>query len=443
MSVRTLFLASVCSAFLAASAAVSGTAAATTDSQMVSRAYKALQAGDDASAVTAYSKAIESRKLEPEVLANALLNRGLAYQRLNEHEFAIDDYTAAMRIDAMSGKLRALALYNRGLSYQRLQRNAPAIEDFTSALFLDSQFSHAYYSRGTLLRDQGQFLFALADFDKALRFNYPDAARVYFAQSITYEKLSRTADARDALNKSLAANPRYEPAVQRLAALNGQQAPVLAMASASDQMVTAAVTPAKPSLPEATAPSAELLDDGQQQATQVEAAVTSKKKFTDRVPVEVAQQKDVAKVIPASATPDSGERILAVETVPEDAPAADASQQDPQIEAASAPAPDATEAATADTAPAETADAPKITGWSVQLASAATEDAAWSTWKKMKARHKALAAKEPVVVRADLGTKGVFFRIRLVGFDTQNAANSECSKLKSKGVSCYISKAAS
>jgi tetratricopeptide (TPR) repeat protein len=78
-------------------------------------AYKALQVGDAAFAVTAYGKAIESRALEPEVLANALLNRGLAYQRLNEHEFAIDDYTAAMRIDAMSGKLRALALYNRGL----------------------------------------------------------------------------------------------------------------------------------------------------------------------------------------------------------------------------------------------------------------------------------------------------------------------------------------
>ena len=61
----------------------------------------------------------------------------------------------------------------------------------------------------------------------------------------------------------------------------------------------------------------------------------------------------------------------------------------------------------------------------------------------MQARHKALASKDPVVVRADLGTKGVFYRIRLVGFDSQSDANSECAKLKSKGVKCYISKAAS
>ena len=69
MSLRNVFLASVCSAFLAASAAVPGSAAATSDSKLVSQAYKALQVGDAASAVTAYSQAIESRNLEPEMLA--------------------------------------------------------------------------------------------------------------------------------------------------------------------------------------------------------------------------------------------------------------------------------------------------------------------------------------------------------------------------------------
>ena len=189
MSIRTVLLASVCSAFLAASAAVAGSAAATpaASAALVSAGYKSLQGGDATAAVEAFTQAIESRSLEPELLANALLNRGLAWQRLNEHERAIDDYTAAMRLDAMSGKLRALALYNRGLSYQKLAQASRAIEDYTSALFLDGQFAHAYYSRGTLLRDGGQHLFALADFDKALRFNHPEPARVYFAEALTYE----------------------------------------------------------------------------------------------------------------------------------------------------------------------------------------------------------------------------------------------------------------
>lgn len=430
ISVRIILLATVCSAFLAASAAVSGAAAATPEAALVSRAYKALQAGEAEKAVTDYSQAIESRALEPEVLANALLNRGLAYQRLNEHEFAIDDYTAALRIDAMSGKLRALALYNRGLSYQRLDRDSLAMEDYTSALFLDGQFSHAYYSRGTLLRDSGQYLFALADFDKALRYDYPDPARVYVAESIAYEKLQRTDDARDALTKALAANPNYESAKKRLAALNGGA--VVASATGGDQIQTATITPARNALPEATAPSSALLGEGGAEAS---TASSGGKLYTDRVPQE--SLKVLASATVPAAPEAAGEKVLAVETVPEDAPAAAAP--------AEAAAPEQTASlANTDAAPAaEPADAPKITGWAVQLASATSEDGAWSLWKKMQARSKSLKGMEAVVVRADLGAKGIFYRLRLVGYDNQNDASRACGKLKSSGVKCYVSKAAS
>lgn len=414
MSTHSVILASVCSAFLAASAAVAGPAAAATptaNSKLVSQAYKALQGGDAIAAVTAYTQAIESRELEPEVLANALLNRGLAYQRLNEHERAIDDYTAALRIDAMSAKLRALALYNRGLSYQKTGQASRGIEDFTSALFLDSQFAHAYYSRGVLLRDGGQHLFALADFDKAIRFNHPEAARVHFAEALTYERLRRPQNARDALTKALAVNPNYEPAQQRLALLNGVKVVPVAAAPA-DQMATATIAansqPQGNMLPEAAAPSAQLMAAA---VTGMQPVTVKRKKIEDRVPVEKA-------AAPAAVQTEAEEKIIAVEPLPDEPAGQQAAEADPPPQ-------------------------PKITGWSVQLASAASENAAWSTWKKMKARHKALADKEPVVVRADLGTKGIFYRVRLIGFDTQDGASSACSRLKSQGVKCYISKASS
>jgi tetratricopeptide (TPR) repeat protein len=422
MRFRAPFLASVCSVFLAASAAVTGSLAASPETGLVDRAYKALQAGSPETAVAGYTKAIESRSLPPNVLANALLNRGLAYQRINEHEFAIDDYSAALRIDAMSGDVRALALYNRGLSYQRLNRTTLAMEDFTSALFLNGQFSHAYYSRGTLLRDTAQYLFALSDFDKALKYSYPDPARVYVAESIVFEKLNRTSDARNALTKALAANPNYEPAHRRLAALEGVPAPTVV----GDNIQTAAVTAPSGELPSAKAPPAELLVE--------DPAVA--KQFTDRVPVEPAPP--AAPEVAAAAAAE--ETVLAVETVPDDAPAATEVVVAEVEPVATAPVEQQPVAET-ETPPA----APVVAsgGWAVQLASATTEDAAWSSWKKMKARYKVLAGKEPVVVRADLGTKGVFYRVRLVGFDNQRDAGSECSKLKSRGVKCYVSKAAS
>jgi tetratricopeptide (TPR) repeat protein len=429
MSIRTLFLASVCSVVLAASAGPAWPAASTPEAKLASEAYKALQAGDPETAVADYTKAIDSRQLAPDVLANALLNRGLAYQRLNEHEFAIDDYTAALRIDALSGKVRALALYNRGLSYQRLERNSLAMEDYTSALFLDAEFSHAYYSRGTLLRDSGQYLFALADFDKALSYNYPDVARVYLAEATTYEKLQRTADARDALQKALEAKPGYEPALQRLATLDGAPA----APSGGDEIHTADTSPASDQLPTAKAPSADLMG-GEAQASEV-TPDSSPKLYTDRVPQEQPVRVASADPVP-DAQPEATaaeEKVLAVEDVPEDAAAA-----------APEPAAAETQTASAEPVPAEEPAPPKkITGWSVQLASATTEDAAWSTWKKMQARNKALSAQQPVVVRADLGAKGVFYRVRLVGFHSQDDAGRACSKLKSKGVKCYISKASS
>ncbi|MFO1132536.1 MAG: SPOR domain-containing protein [Hyphomicrobiales bacterium] len=440
MSIRTLFLASVCSVVLVASAVPAWSAASTPETKLAAQAYKALQAGDAETAVTEYTQAIDSRSLPPEVLANALLNRGLAYQRLNEHEFAIDDYTAALRIDALSANVRALALYNRGLSYQRLSRNSLAMEDYTSALFLDAEFSHAYYSRGTLLRDSGQYLFALADFDKALRYDYPDPARVYVAQASTYEKLQRTADARDALNKALEAKPGYEPALQRLAALDGAPAST----AAGDEIHTADVSPASDQLPAAKAPSASLMGEDAQASEVV--SETSPKLYTDRVPqeqpVRIASADPIPETQPEAAVTD--EKVLAVEDVPDDGAATAAADESQDAAPGPAAAADVTQLASADPAPAEEpAPQKKITGWSVQLASATTEDSAWSTWRKMQSRNKALASQKPIVVRADLGSKGVFYRVRLVGFDTQDDAGRACSRLKSKGVKCFISKASS
>ena len=61
----------------------------------------------------------------------------------------------------------------------------------------------------------------------------------------------------------------------------------------------------------------------------------------------------------------------------------------------------------------------------------------------MQNRYKVLADKTPVVVKADLGTKGTFYRVRLMGYDKQGDAKQACSKLKSSGVACYVSKASS
>ena len=82
----------------------------------------------------------------------------------------------------------------------------------------------------------------------------------------------------------------------------------------------------------------------------------------------------------------------------------------------------------------------KASGWMVQIASANSEDAAWSTWKKMQKRHGILKDLKPIVVKADLGTKGIVYRIRLKGFESQSNAKGACGDLKKNGVQCFVSK---
>jgi len=215
--------ASVCSVLLAASAAAPAMAGASeTEADPNALAVKAmdtLSRGDARGAVPLFDRAINSRRLDPETLASALVNRALARQKLGQHEKAIGDYDAALRIDALSARQRAIALYNRGISWRALGKSAQAIEDFTSALFYDPYFAQAYYSRANVLHRSGQYLFALADYDKALKYGYERPYQAHYAKAMILDVLGRKADARDALYAALKSKPGYSPARRKLAAL--------------------------------------------------------------------------------------------------------------------------------------------------------------------------------------------------------------------------------
>jgi tetratricopeptide (TPR) repeat protein len=422
MTVRCVKSAFVCAAFLAAFATTCGTALANSSSGLsdpVKAGYSALQAGQSDQAIILFSEAIASNGLQAESLVNVLLNRAVAYQQTGEHAKALEDYTTALGMDVMSTSLRATALHNRGLSQHKLGNLQAAIEDFTSSLLMNPKSSHAFYNRGNVLRENGQFLFALSDFERALRNDYPDKARVYYASATTYIDLKRPNDAKKALQAALLANPDFGQARAQLIMLGDQNAK-LKLAEEADPILTGSVAAlaggtlaTKPDLPKAVEPPAEL---------HASSGAKLKKKFFDRIPEAEAQQ--------ASFAPE--EKVVSVEEVPAiPAPQAKAEIVDePEVAEAVAPEEPITDAATA--APAG--------AWTVQIASAASEDAAWSTWKKMKARNKSLSSQDAHVVRADLGKKGVFYRVRLGGYDDQKDAGKACAKLKAKGVNCFISK---
>lgn len=427
MMIRSVALASVCTVLLAATAAgpVSAAAEKPREIQLVEEAYKNLLAGKAKEAVARYSEAIESRALGANELARALLNRALAWQNLGQHREAIDDYSTAMRLDALSARMRAVALYNRGLSQLKLDQPARAIDDFTNALFLDAEFSQAYYSRANALRQAGQFLFALSDYEKSLRYQHPERYLPYYGEALTYRSLRRTEQAQKALLLALTANPDFQPAKDLLRQIsNGEGAPpvkekrvlnlatseeMVQAAGAADGIVTGSLQTGQPdlvmrktNLPDAKRPPASLLPERDEDEVKTASLVTS----TRQVAAIVAGKQPVAvkKDIVANQQP-------AAEPVQESEARAEEAVEMPE-------------------------------GWTVQLSSQRNADAAWSVWKKLTAKHgRLLVGSDPLVYKADLGAQGIYYRLRVNRIESRRAAQSLCAKLKSRGTSCFVSNA--
>jgi len=84
----------------------------------------------------------------------------------------------------------------------------------------------------------------------------------------------------------------------------------------------------------------------------------------------------------------------------------------------------------------------RMQGWTVQISSQRNSDAAWDVWKNLQAKYSNLLRnKEPFVAKADLGTRGIFYRLRVHKLNSKKAAARLCGQLKRKGTGCFVSKA--
>ncbi len=77
----------------------------------------------------------------------------------------------------------------------------------------------------------------------------------------------------------------------------------------------------------------------------------------------------------------------------------------------------------------------------VQLASVLSEDAAMAEWKRINGAHKdILGSFSPAVTKADLGDKGVFYRLRAGPLADKAAADALCASLMAAKVGCIVIK---
>lgn len=91
--------------------------------------------------------------------------KGNEYFRSNEMQDSILYYGRSLAFDPGS----AVVYANRALAYSRLKRFAKAEEDCTSAIERDATYVKAWVRRGSVRHSRGNYVDAIADFDRALK----------------------------------------------------------------------------------------------------------------------------------------------------------------------------------------------------------------------------------------------------------------------------------
>lgn len=76
----------------------------------------------------------------------------------------------------------------------------------------------------------------------------------------------------------------------------------------------------------------------------------------------------------------------------------------------------------------------------LQIGSYKSEDEANSAWLRAQASHPALAGLSADIKKVDLGGKGTWFRLRATPFADKAAAEAACSKIKSDGGNCILTR---
>jgi cell division septation protein DedD len=90
---------------------------------------------------------------------------------------------------------------------------------------------------------------------------------------------------------------------------------------------------------------------------------------------------------------------------------------------------------------ASTSPAASSGGFAVQVSSQRNEDEVQSSFRALQAKYpKLLGGREPLVRRADLGAKGIYYRTMVGPFVSAEQANELCANLKAAGGNCIVQK---
>jgi tetratricopeptide (TPR) repeat protein len=162
--------------------------------------------------------------LSPLEWNRSLVARGRVSEKLGQNEDAMADYTLAIESHALPPDEQARALFDRGLLLDGLSRLDEALADYSASLALAPNFAAALNNRGNVYRRLGRSAEARRDYLAALQVGNPQSQYSYYGLGEITAAEGSKAEAKEFYAKALAADPKYDLARDRLAALSsGEQ----------------------------------------------------------------------------------------------------------------------------------------------------------------------------------------------------------------------------
>ncbi len=392
-----------------------------------------LNAGDSATAVALFTRAIQSKELSPESLALTYYHRGMAFYREGQAGRAILDYATALWNEDLPRQFRPRTLNNRGLAFEAISDFDSALTDYSLAIKLNPNYAEAFANRGNVHRRFSRFDIAIIDYDSALRNGHPRPQFVFTWQGMALEGQGKRREAMDAFRRALALDPNFALAKSRLSKLeDGQQmsnvlqrrkvtkgpvSPLVLSATPGASPVVAAegnvqLTPWTPPPPSA----APLLPQpAAQVVTPARTPVSLRPAFDD-------QPKQPAPTTPIISSAPARPAVLtpAKATRPANLPRVITAQREPQVPSSA------------------TGEGGSDVAFAIQLGSFKSRDLAEAGWLKALRVSGDLLNGLSHVVETVPASDGVVHRLFAEALPDRKAALGLCRTLRDKGATCIV-----
>ncbi|MDX9786779.1 MAG: tetratricopeptide repeat protein [Desulfobacterales bacterium] len=138
----------------------------------------------------------------------ALFDMAVSNYKQGNYQEAIDLFTELIVIAPDNAK----AYKNRGVALMSVRKMDDAIQDFNTALRIDPSLKGLYSNLGAAWHYKGEYEKAVFNYDIAIK-EAPNSYVSYFNRAISRVALNRLEEARADLEKTLALNPGFDPAV--------------------------------------------------------------------------------------------------------------------------------------------------------------------------------------------------------------------------------------